>query len=96
MQESPDVDVRLVREDAIKQVRQLKQRPGKDIWLCGGANLASELFAEIDELILKVNPFLLGKGIPLFGEGIPTTSLELMNHRVYDNGFMLVHFRLVH
>jgi dihydrofolate reductase len=70
---SPDEQVTLVLEDTVQFVEQLKQLPGKGIWLCGGANLASSLFAAglIDRLILKVNPFLMGEGIPLFADVIP-------------------------
>jgi dihydrofolate reductase len=34
--------------------------------LCGGARLAGALYDEIDELVLKVNPVVLGTGTPLF------------------------------
>lgn len=49
--------------------RDLKSRPGKDIWLCGGADLARQALALdlVDKLRLTVLPILLGGGIPLFG-----------------------------
>jgi dihydrofolate reductase len=61
-------------------VKNLKYEKGKGIWLCGGATLAATLFAEslINQLILKVNPFLMGAGIPLFAPAIPQTALELI------------------
>jgi hypothetical protein len=51
-------------------VRELKQEQGKDIWMAGGARLAAALVNELDELILKVNPIVLGSGIPLFAEPV--------------------------
>ena len=58
--------------------------------------MASTLFPEIDELILKVNPILLGSGIPLFSGVIKETSLELADSTAYSNGFMLVRYRIRH
>ena len=60
----------------MERVRQLKDEAGRGIWLCGGADLASTLFAEqlIDQLNLKVNPFLMGSGIPLFSGVIQQTA----------------------
>ena len=93
---SPDEQVTLVSEDAVQFVEQLKQRPGKGIWLCGGASLASTLFSAglIDRLILKVNPFLMGEGIRLFADGISQTALTLTDHKVYDNGVVILHYQI--
>ncbi len=93
---SPDPTVELVSTNPIAFVSKLKQQPGKDIWLCGGGNLATTLFPEIDEMILKVHPILLGSGISLFSGVIELTSLELIDRKIYNNGFMLLHYRLKH
>lgn len=96
MKESPDQNVELVSENAIGFVTRLKDGSGKGIWLCGGANLATTLFANclIDQLILKINPFLMGSGIPLFSGVIQQTALELDNHKIYDNGVLLLYYRV--
>lgn len=95
---SPDPAVRLVRGDPLDLVRQLKAEPGElGIWLCGGGALASALLPEIDQLVLKVNPVLLGAGIRLFaGAAGPTPlRLEVTASRGYDNGFTLVRYRVM-
>lgn len=94
--ESPDANVELVSTDPLVFVQELKQQSGKDIWLCGGGDLATKLFAQIDELILKVHPMLLGSGIPLFSGAIELTSLQLTNSKIYNNGFMLLNYRVQH
>ncbi len=96
LQSSPDRNVALVSTDPIAFVSELKQRSGKDIWLCGGGEFATALFPEIDEMILKINPVLIGTGIPFFSGAIPQTSLEITHSKIYSNSFMLIHYRLNH
>ncbi|CCQ16217.1 putative uncharacterized protein [Rhodococcus sp. AW25M09] len=60
--------VTLTGEDPVAVVRKLKHESGSSIWLAGGGILASTLVNDIDRLILKVNPILLGSGKPLFAE----------------------------
>ena len=94
MTKSPDSNVELVSGDALTKVQQLKREDGKDIWLCGGGELATKLFPEIDELILKVNPVVIGAGIPLFRRAVKPTPVEVISSKGYKNGFRLTHYRV--
>jgi dihydrofolate reductase len=57
---------RIVRH--VDEIRKMKQRPGKDMHVVGGATLVSSLMNQglIDELGLMVNPVILGGGKALF------------------------------
>ncbi len=96
MEESLDEQVELVSENAVEVVSALKQETGKAIWLCGGANLAATLFAGglIDKIILKLNPVVFGRGIPLFSGPIQLTNLELTDSKIYSSGHVLLHYRV--
>ena len=96
MERSPDPNVELVSENVIDFVRRLKGEEGKDIYLCGGAELATTLFAAnlVDEIMLKLNPVLFGSGIPLFSGAIEQTSLELADSKTYESGVVLLHYRV--
>jgi dihydrofolate reductase len=96
MQASLDPHVTLVSANAVDVVRALKQESGKDIWLCGGAVLASTLFAAdlVDQLIVKLNPVLFGSGIPLFGPSIKQTALEMAEHKIYPSGHSVLQYRV--
>src|SRR5262245_5045699 len=58
--------VRIVRN--LEEIRKLKQEPGNDMHVLGGATLISSLMnvGLIDELRLLVNPLILGGGKALF------------------------------
>jgi dihydrofolate reductase len=53
------------------EIRNLKQKPGEDIYVVGGAKLVSSMINHglIDEIWLMINPVLLGGGKLLF-EGV--------------------------
>lgn len=92
MAKSPDPAVELVKGDAVAFVRALKAREGRDIWLCGGGQLAATIAGEIDELVLKLNPVVIGAGIKLFGNAVPPLQLKLTDKRIYDNGYLRLHY----
>lgn len=96
MKESPDENVTLVSENIIELVRELKSEEGKDIYLCGGADLATKLFAEnlIDEVVLKLNPLIYGSGIPLLNSIGRNIYLELADSKIYDNGVLLLTYKV--
>lgn len=96
MEKSPDPNVELVSENVIDLVKNLKNEDGKDIYLCGGGELATALLVEglIDEIVLKVNPVLFGTGVPMFSETIGQADLELISSKIYNNGVLLLQYRV--
>jgi dihydrofolate reductase len=96
MKETPNPRVRLVREDALGFVRGLKAREGKDIYLCGGGPLAKSLFAEglIDEVLIKLNPLLLGAGKGVAPQLPRKVDLELLSTKVYRSGVVLLRYEV--
>lgn len=78
--------------DIAARVADLKREPGGDIWLCGGADLASRLVDVIDEIQLKINPVALGRGLPLLAADEPL-ALELVDHERLPGGVLLVTYR---
>ena len=96
MKESPDPALTLVSKNAAAVVRELKAKEGKNIWLVGAGDLAATLFAEglIDELTLKLNPVLLGAGIPVLAHTKSPLSFQLLRSKSYDNGVMLLSYNL--
>jgi len=95
MAASPSSDVRLLSANPLDLVRDLKRENGLDIWLCGGARLATTLFDEIDELIVKINPIVLGSGIGLFAGVRTPTMLELSDHRTFAGGVAIHRYNVV-
>lgn len=97
LQKSPDENVQLVSENAVELVTALKNQTGKGIWLCGGASLATTLFENslVDQLILKINPFLMGSGIPLFSGVIRQSTLELTDSKIYGNGVVMLYYKVI-
>lgn len=94
----PEGGATLVSDDAAGFVRELKQRDGKDICLMGGGELARPLFEAglIDEVGLNIHPVLLGSGIPLFHTMGRQIDLELLECRPFENGCVLVKYRVKH
>lgn len=86
MVRSPEPAVRLIGEDPVRAVRELKRQDGMGIWLCGGGKLAASLRSEIDELIVKINPVVMGAGIPLFDSAYAPERYDVTSGTVYSSG----------
>lgn len=92
----PMPGVAFTGEDPVKVVRELRAGEGKDLWICGGAWLASRLLEAglVDQLRLSVMPVLLGDGIRLFPGGGTTASLHLQGTRE-ENGVVELWYRRI-
>ncbi|MFD8571703.1 dihydrofolate reductase family protein [Streptomyces sp. NPDC059639] len=89
--EFPHPNVRLIHDDVVGKVRELKAEHGDlDIWLCGGAQLAGLLMDEIDELVLKTYPVVFGGGMPLFGgRSYSFDRFDLTENRTFAGGVVV-------
>ena len=88
--------VELVAGDAAEFVRDLKRRPGKDICLMGGGELAQSLLAAdlVDRIGLNIHPILLGSGIPAFRDPGHRVKMTLTECRTLDGGCVLVNYKV--
>jgi dihydrofolate reductase len=86
----PSVQVQIKKLD-IEEINKIKASSTTDIYLCGGGQFAAWLieYEAIDFLKLKVNPFILGKGIKLFGTSEKTFQLELIESKSYEKGLLI-------
>jgi dihydrofolate reductase len=87
--------VHIVPRD-ISLVRKLKKGSGSDIYLCGGSLFAGWLLENelIDELIIKLNPVLLGQGLPLFSSTARQLKLDLHEVQEYDHGLVINKYKI--
>jgi len=76
-------------------VTQLKTLPGKDIWLFGGADIASQCLDSglVDELQLAVHPLFIGNGKSLFRPINRSSNWKLSETKQYDTGLIQLFYR---
>jgi dihydrofolate reductase len=79
----------------VQVLHELRQQPGKDIWLFGGG----ELFASaanaglVDRVEVAIVPVLLGAGLPLAPRLNQPVGLRYQKQRLYSNsGILLVEY----
>lgn len=84
----------LISDNAIDEARKIKAKPGKDIWLYGGAVLTEQMLEAglIDELWLSVHPILLGSGKQLFKKQEHRINLKLLESKTYDTGLVSLRY----
>lgn len=84
----------LVKGNPVETIRKLKQQPGKDIFVFGSADFSATLMWHglIDEYRIGLNPVILGKGIPMFKEGMEKLKLRLLSTRPLKSGVVILHY----
>lgn len=90
--DQPEVEV--VSTDPVATVQALKATEGEGLWLCGGAALAATVREQIDEVIIKRSPIVLGHGIPLFAGAYRPWPLQLQDVTTFDAGVVVEHYRV--
>jgi dihydrofolate reductase len=85
----------LIKGNVAEDVSRLKEQPGKDILIFGSADLVNTLMQHdlIDEFRLMVFPVVVGSGKRLFGDGIDTKGLRLVDSTTFGAGVVVLTYR---
>ena len=88
--------VEFVNDSVGPFVKQLREQPGKDIWLMGGGDLIASFLDEhaIDEFVVSVVPVFIGDGIPLIARRHRQVQLSLKSVQRYDDGLVQLHYEV--
>ena len=84
-----------VGSDVVAGVRDIKAKDGPDLILNGSSTLTSVLIEHglADEVVLLVNPVLLGKGKRIFADGTPARALTLVRSETTPTGIVANTYR---
>lgn len=79
-------DIIFTQENPSQLVNRLKRENGKDIWICGGADIINQLMEDniIDIFHITTIPVILGGGIKLFDRTGRKLYLELIDTQEYN------------
>ncbi len=83
-------NIKFVNMNIEELIERLKQEKGKNIWICGGANLVNQCLKNdlIDEYQITTVPVILGNGIRLFEKNGKKIKLELKEIKE-ENGLVI-------
>lgn len=84
----------IISDNIEKHITDLKQKEGKEIIIFGSPSAAHSLmqFDLIDDYWLFVNPVLLGRGIPVFGNISQIQKLKLIAAHPFSSGVVCLHY----
>lgn len=89
-------NARLAEGGLAEEIARWRAEPGDGNIAVGGATLAAEAAALdlIDEYRARVQPILLGGGIPYFARQGRRVDLELVDTRAFTSGVVFLHHRV--
>lgn len=92
----PGSNATLISSGIAKRVQSIRDQPGKDIWLYGGAGLITSFMSLglIDTFLLAVHPVILGAGKPLFAGLEKRTELILKSTVTSRSGVILLEYEV--
>jgi dihydrofolate reductase len=94
LQQADYPEVTVVAEARKEALTSLREKPGKDIWLFGGATLFHSLLQQgfVDAVEVSIVPILLGGGIPLLPTPATRKQLNLTSHKTYKSGIVALQY----
>jgi dihydrofolate reductase len=95
LRQSDHPKVTVVNDSPERVLAELREKPGKDVWLFGGGSLFQSLIGlrQVDAVEVAVVPHLLGGGIPMLQPPAGQARLRLTGHRLYPkSGTMMLEY----
>jgi dihydrofolate reductase len=85
----------VLKGDIGEEIARLKQQPGSNLLLFGGASIAQACVKQglIDDYRLLVHPVVLGSGQPLWKEVTDRCPLNLIQARTFRSGIVGLSYR---
>jgi dihydrofolate reductase len=93
----PNKDIIVVSStNFLKDVQTIREQPGQNIWLFGGANLLSSFIKHklINEFIISVHPVVLGGGKPLFHDIKEKLDLLFLGSETFSSGLIQLKYAI--
>jgi dihydrofolate reductase len=86
---------RLADADIPDAVASLKRLPGKGMVLIGGVSTVQQFVRHrlVDEYWIKVYPFALGNGQPVFTDLVDRARLSLVNCKAHHSGILTLRYQ---
>jgi dihydrofolate reductase len=84
----------LISENATDEIKKLKVKGGKDLYVFGSANLSETLINDnlFDEYRIGIAPVILGSGRPLFRQGTSPKNLSLVSTQQLSTGGVVLRY----
>ena len=84
----------LISENATDEIKKLKVKGGKDLYVFGSANLSETFINDnlFDEYRIGIAPVILGRGRPLFRQGISSKNLTLISAQQLSTGGVILKY----
>ena len=82
---------KLITGDVVRQLQQLKEQEGPDLWVHGSGDLIQTLLSHdlIDRMLVWTFPVTVGAGKRLFAEGTKPRNLRLTDSRTSTTGVII-------
>lgn len=83
---------RIIRKNAMDEIKQLKAQASKDITVLGSGDVLKQLAENdlVDEFQVMIDPVVIAEGATLFNGIINEKSLMLKSSRVFKSGSVLL------
>jgi dihydrofolate reductase len=90
-------NIKYYNGDLATLVKDIKSKPGKNIYCDGGAEIVNLLYNKglLDEMIISVIPVIVGEGTKLFNNGIKESELKLIKNKSYKSGLVQLHYSMI-